>query len=66
MLLLGGREAAGEGNKEVQRENAREGGIQLLPLKLPDFGGASASRSVSGKARAASVAEATSTLAAAT
>ena len=45
-----GREAAGEGDNEVQRERVREGDILLLPLKLPDFGGVSVRISVRGKA----------------
>ncbi len=48
MLLLEGTDAAGEGDREVKRERVREGMILLLPLKLPDFGGASPRRSVSG------------------
>jgi hypothetical protein len=58
LLLLGGREAAGEGDSKGKRERVREGGILLLPLKLPDLGGASARRSVSGKALAAAAAAA--------
>ena len=46
----GGRPPVSEGDSEVQRERVREGGILLLLLKLPDLGGASARRSVSGKA----------------
>jgi hypothetical protein len=36
---LGGREAANEGGSDEVREALREGGILLLPLKLPGFGG---------------------------
>ena len=46
----GGRPPASEGDSEGKRERLREGGILLLPLKLPDLGGASPRRSVSGKA----------------
>ena len=34
MLLLGGREAISEGGKEGPRDDVREVGILLLPLKL--------------------------------
>jgi hypothetical protein len=37
VLLLGGREAISEGGKEGPRDDVREGGILLLPLKLLDF-----------------------------
>ena len=39
LFLLGGREAAIEGGNKWLNERVREGGILLLPLKLPGFVG---------------------------
>ncbi len=46
----GGRPPVSEGDNKGKRERVREGGILLLLLKMPDLGGASTRRSVSGKA----------------
>ena len=52
LLLLGGREAASEGGSKGLNERVREGGILLLPLKLPGFGGELVTRSFSALTQA--------------